>query len=46
MLNSIDSLIKGDYPRTRASDSKHFPAVILNVLFGENTRFKFHHGFL
>ena len=48
---------KGDYPRTRASDSKHLPAVILNVFFGEYTRvmfnivistkkIKFHHGFL
>ena len=26
---------KGDYARKRASDSKHFPAVILNIFFSE-----------
>ena len=31
---------KGDYPRTKASDSKHLLALILNV-FCENTRVMF-----
>ena len=48
--------VKGDYPRTRANDSKHLPAVILNVFFffSEYTRVlcninlknKFHLDFL
>ena len=28
--------VKGDYPGTRASDSKHLPAVILNDFFSMN----------
>ena len=28
---SLFKILKWDYPRTRASDSKHLPAVILNV---------------
>ena len=49
--------IKRDYPQTRASDSKHLPALILNVCFSEYTRVminivisilknKFHRGFI
>ena len=30
--------VKVDYARTRASDSKHLLAVILNVFFSEYTR--------
>ena len=32
MINKLSLLYKGDYARTRASDSKHLPAVILNVI--------------
>ena len=30
-MNDLTSIMKGDYARTRASDFKHLPAVILNV---------------
>ena len=50
------NLFKGDYARTRASDSKHLPAVILNVFLVNilglcsmslyiNLKNKFHYGF-
>ena len=32
--------IKEEYARTRANDSKHLPAVILNVFFCEYNRVK------
>ncbi len=32
---------KGDYARTRASDSKHLPAVILNIFLCEYTKVMF-----
>ena len=33
LKTTVTKQVKGDYPRTRASDSKHLPAMILNVFF-------------
>ena len=30
LKTTVTKQVKGDYPRTRASDSKHLPAMILN----------------